>query len=204
MPATKSAEDAIDGADTRFLAECLRQATGAISIDVKAVAEALGYKNSGSVANRIALLRRKYKIPVHATLNRDAAKSRAAAVAEATTAASIGFLPSSPPFDSGVDIESAPATPTPMPTTMNAKKGKMTTASGSGVLGTAKVTKPKPRGRKIQKIRATPRGGGGESKGTEMGKAEKAKVYDSDETILDGDEEKVVVKNEAIDDDDTI
>ncbi|RDL34001.1 uncharacterized protein BP5553_08369 [Venustampulla echinocandica] len=57
-------------ADVDFLIACLKNTTGgSISIDTKAVADALKYQNHRSVGNRISALKKKYDLPFGSSSN---------------------------------------------------------------------------------------------------------------------------------------
>ncbi|KAI9763014.1 MAG: hypothetical protein M4579_000077 [Chaenotheca gracillima] len=59
---TSQAIETMPDADTKFLAECLRNSSSPITVDIEAVASTLDYANPRSVANRIAILRKKYDL----------------------------------------------------------------------------------------------------------------------------------------------
>ncbi|KAK2751338.1 hypothetical protein FQN55_001073 [Onygenales sp. PD_40] len=50
--------------DEVFMMECLKHLQTPATIDINAVAKALGYKNSASVANRVRVLKKKYDIEI--------------------------------------------------------------------------------------------------------------------------------------------
>ncbi|KAK2805118.1 hypothetical protein FQN50_006363 [Emmonsiellopsis sp. PD_5] len=50
--------------DEVFMMECLKHLQSPATVDINAVAKALGYKNSLSVANRVRVLKKKYDIEI--------------------------------------------------------------------------------------------------------------------------------------------
>ncbi|KAG0647931.1 hypothetical protein D0Z07_6046 [Hyphodiscus hymeniophilus] len=90
--------------DVKFLITCLQNAAGgSISIDNTKVAEALNYKNPRSVANKIALLKKKYDLPL------------------GTSGKGAGALTASPKTGTTPKDATVPKTPTKTPT-----KGRVT------------------------------------------------------------------------------